>query len=306
MDMSYVDWKSMLHLSVNSPMSKNAICLCNSLGIDVVTSFRRCVDYDTGKRIVCDSYCYEPKLFVAVRKNLEKSKETMVIANLDTKHIIGIYETVNGNTRVLFFPSMVYSDIIDLNSQGCRWEGDCQEGKPCGWGRYYDESNRLSYEGFRYDKFNVCYGTYYYKDTVNEQPKYKGQMAFNYKHGYGKLYDRTGALVYDGGYFYSEQCENITVTVPDGTKQRQYHNTMMAHYAIGKMCYMERSKLELIDYPCLETLDIGGMSYSSFQMSGSMRIIDCPRLRKITISVSSFTGFNVLELKSENDDGDGR
>ena len=242
----------------------------------------------------------------AVRKNLEKSKETMVIANLDTKHIIGIYETVNGNTRVLFFPSMVYSDIIDLNNQGCRWEGDCQEGKPCGWGRYYDESNRLSYEGFRYDKFNVCYGTYYYKDTVNEQPKYKGQMAFNYKHGYGKLYDRTGALVYDGGYFYSEQCENITVTVPDGTKQRQYHNTMMAHYAIGKMCYMERSKLELIDYPCLETLDIGGMSYSSFQMSGSMRIIDCPRLRKITISVSSFTGFNVLELKSENDDGDGR
>lgn len=185
----------MLHLSVNSPMSKNAICLCNSLGIDVVTSFRRCVDYDTGKRIVCDSYCYEPKLFVAVRKNLEKSKETMVIANLDTKHIIGIYETVNGNTRVLFFPSMVYSDIIDLNNQGCRWEGDCQEGKPCGWGRYYDESNRLSYEGFRYDKFNVCYGTYYYKDTVNEQPKYKGQMAFNYKHGYGKLYDRTGALV---------------------------------------------------------------------------------------------------------------
>ena len=131
----------MLHLSVNSPMSKNAICLCNSLGIDVVTSFRRCVDYDTGKRIVCDSYCYEPKLFVAVRKNLEKSKETMVIANLDTKHIIGIYETVNGNTRVLFFPSMVYSDIIDLNSQGCRWEGDCQEGKPCGWGRYYDESS---------------------------------------------------------------------------------------------------------------------------------------------------------------------
>ena len=306
MDMSYIDWNSMLHLSAKTSMSKNAIYLCNSLGVDSVTSFRRCVDYDTGKRIVCASYCYEPKLFIAIRKNMEKSKETMVIANLETRRIVGIYETIAGRTSVLFFPSMVESDIVDLDNQGCRWEGACQEGKPCGWGKYYDESNRLSYEGFRFDKFNVCYGTYYYKDTISEQPKYRGQVSFNYKHGYGQLYDRTGTLVYEGGYFYSEKCENITVSVPDGTDKRQYHNTMMTHFTIGKMCYMEFSKLELIDYPYLETLEVGGLSYNHVQFPGVVRIMDCPRLRTIVINVSSFPGFGVLELKSENEGDNGR
>ena len=300
MEMSFADWNSMLHLSINTPMSMNAVLLCNSLGIDSVTSFRRCVDYDSEKRIVCASYCYEPKLYISVRKNVEKSKETMVIANLETRQIIGIYETVNGRTSVLFFPSMVHSSIIDLNKQGCRWEGDCQEGKPCGWGRYYDESDRLSYEGFRFDKFNVCYGTYYYKDTASDQPKYKGQVSFNYKHGYGQLYDRTGALVFDGGYFYSEKCEDITVNVPNSTKRRQYHNTMMSHFRIGAMSYMDQSKLELIDYPFLETLEVGGMSFSNCQSPGVVRVMDCPRLRRIVIDVSSFVGFGALELKSEN------
>ena len=52
-----------------------------------------------------------------------------------------------------------HNQVLDLNDDGERWEGDVLQNKPCGWGVYYDSENRMAYEGFRIGELNACYGT---------------------------------------------------------------------------------------------------------------------------------------------------
>ena len=56
------------------------------------------------------------------------------------------------------------NEVLNLNDDGERWEGDVLNNEPYGWGVLYDSENRRSYEGFRIGNVNVCYGTQYYSD----------------------------------------------------------------------------------------------------------------------------------------------
>ena len=55
-----------------------------------------------------------------------------------------------------------HNQVLDLNDDGERWEGDVLDNQPYGWGVLYDSENRMAYEGFRIGDVNVCYGTQYY------------------------------------------------------------------------------------------------------------------------------------------------
>ena len=39
-----------------------------------------------------------------------------------------------------------HKQILDLNDEGDRWEGDMLNGEPCGWGVLYDKDNHKVYE----------------------------------------------------------------------------------------------------------------------------------------------------------------
>ena len=57
-----------------------------------------------------------------------------------------------------------HGQVLDLNNEGERWEGDVLNNEPYGWGVLYDSENRRVYEGFRLKDVNVCYGRSYYPD----------------------------------------------------------------------------------------------------------------------------------------------
>ena len=40
-----------------------------------------------------------------------------------------------------------HNQVLDLNDDGERWEGDVLRDQPYGWGVLYDSENRRSYEG---------------------------------------------------------------------------------------------------------------------------------------------------------------
>ncbi len=42
-----------------------------------------------------------------------------------------------------------HNQVLDLNDDGERWEGDVLHNEPYGWGVLYDSENRMAYEGFR-------------------------------------------------------------------------------------------------------------------------------------------------------------
>ena len=51
-----------------------------------------------------------------------------------------------------------HKQVLNLNDDGERWEGDVLEDCPFGWGVLYDSENRKVFEGFRIGDVNVCYG----------------------------------------------------------------------------------------------------------------------------------------------------
>ena len=53
---------------------------------------------------------------------------------------------------------LIKFDIIDIDSQGWRWEGNTLQSQPYGYGNYFDSDNQLIYRGFIYNKMKVCYG----------------------------------------------------------------------------------------------------------------------------------------------------
>ena len=66
-------------------------------------------------------------------------------------------------------------NVVDLNENGVRWEGDSINGNPYGYGCIYNEENHLIYNGFIFEGKKVCYG----KD----------------------MYEDNGIIEYEGGYY---------------------------------------------------------------------------------------------------------
>ena len=63
-------------------------------------------------------------------------------------------------------------EVIDLNANGKRWEGSVRNGKPFGFGVFYDEEGRKEFEGFMVNGIITGYGIEYYGDI--ERVKYEG------------------------------------------------------------------------------------------------------------------------------------
>ena len=86
----------------------------------------------------------------------ELSPNKTVVADRDSHALLQV--------NSLDLNKVEHSQIIDLNDEGDRWEGDVLHNQPFGWGVLYDSENRMVYEGFRIGDVNVCYGTRYYSD----------------------------------------------------------------------------------------------------------------------------------------------
>ena len=57
-----------------------------------------------------------------------------------------------------------HHQVLNLDDDGARWEGDVLGETPFGWGIAYDSEGRKMYEGFRIGNDNYYYGSSYYSD----------------------------------------------------------------------------------------------------------------------------------------------
>ena len=95
---------------------------------------------------------------------LELSREGVIEVNVDSHELLRVNgEEVSG---------IEHAQVLDLNDDGERWEGDVLNDQPYGWGVLYDSENRRVYEGFRIGDANVCYGRSYYPE--NQKVEYEG------------------------------------------------------------------------------------------------------------------------------------
>ena len=97
---------------------------------------------------------------LCIQINLDK---LVVIKGYILSHKMEIY-CIEGNKIIPICCIMETPEILDLDDEGVRWEGNSLNEEMCGWGKLYGVSNELLYEGFMFKNHKVCYGVIYHSD----------------------------------------------------------------------------------------------------------------------------------------------
>ena len=174
-----------------------------------------------------------------------------------------------------------HNQVVDLNDDGERWEGDVLHNEPYGWGVVYDSENRMAYEGFRLKEVNVCYGTQYYPDVGVIE--YKGEWCDGKRWGRGIQYDRNGKTVFDGEWM-NDQQQNKRVVLNE--ENQLLHNHIEELIVSDKSCNgREWSVLDLTFMPKLRLLEVGDECFANVK---EVKLIGLSKLDRVVIGENCF------------------
>ena len=219
-----------------------------------------------------------------------------------------------------------HAQVLNLNDDGERWEGDVLQNKPFGWGVAYDSENRMAYEGFRIGDLNVCYGTRYYSDIGVIE--YKGELFEGKRWGRGILYDRTGNTVFDGEWMSGQKLNKRAVLYgQDFSLHNHVEELIVGNNScngrewsvldlsfmpglrvlqVGDKCFRNVKEVKWIGLSQLETVVIGKKSFTRMESewdkdtSCHFYLKNCERLRALKIGSDSFYEYTVCEIENVN------
>ena len=263
-----------------------------------------------------DECCYhEGVIKKSASVIVELSRERVIEVDVASHKLHVDGEEVKGITS---------NQVLDLNDEGERWEGDVLDNEPYGWGVLYDKEGEKMYEGFRIDKVNVCYGTQYYPDI--QKVEYEGEWFEGKRWGRGIQYDRHGNIVFDGEWVNDEQAET-TVTVTDGNGPFYNHLEVLIvsdgccngnewkafdfslipclrELQVGNHCFRWVKEVRMVGMNALEKVVIGDVCFSSREnavvVNAKNRFFlkDCVRLRELKIGSNCFNDYSVCEIEN--------
>ena len=209
-----------------------------------------------------------------------------------------------------------HNQVLNLNDEGERWEGDVCRNQPGGWGVLYDDEGEKRYEGFRIGSENMLYGTLYYSDI--QKIEYEGGWCGRKRWGRGILYDRNGKVVYDGEWVNDTRMETRVVLrdvnqvlhnhieeliVPSHCCNEKEWKCVdfslvsaLRVLEVGDDCFKNVIELKLLGMKALERVVIGD---SCFGNKGSFCLKKCPLIRELKIG-KSFWSYKTCEIE-END-----
>ena len=199
--------------------------------------------------------------------------------------------------------------VIDLDVNGKRWEGGLRDGTAFGYGTLYSEEGRRVYEGFMMGERKICYGIEFYDDI--ERVKYDGCYFDDKRCGYGVLYDRNGDVEYDGLWKndarYSSTSDGFVIdthtdslAIPDYSYLNAIsfeHPSLipsLKRLVTGSLCFSSVYSFILDGMNELESIVIGECSFElgdgeqSPSSKGFFQLKNCPKLKSIKAKNSTF------------------
>lgn len=239
----------------------------------------------------------------------------MIVANVETKMLEGVYTVENGVVQCSAKMDGVETNIVDNLSTSERWEGGIRDHEPCGWGQFFDENNRVVYEGFRYKERNVCYGTYYHENMVDRIVYYQGMIYDDEHYGMGRFFDRNGTKEYEGEWIGDSNAFSSVFTIGEDScrlnsmTHRVTTNSHSMYYSrplvfrqlwhlekieLGDSCFMSPlpSLFVSIDsLSVLRSITIGSFTCIYFSQ---LTITSCPSLERVVIANKSFIHCNTI------------
>ena len=168
---------------------------------------------------------------------VEKCKERIVVVDGNNRRLLRVDdEDLSGVKR---------NQILDLNDEGDRWEGDVLNDEPFGWGVMYDKEGRKVYEGFRLGGEAACYGRKYYADI--SRVEYDGEWCVGRRWGRGTQYDRNGVVVYEGEWVDDGHLEGKMVITTKNHRFVNLHNRIEELHVDS--CCCNQKKWRVFDLP---------------------------------------------------------
>ena len=265
---------------------------------------------------------------------IEKEEYTLIIGDLNTKEMTVYkgYENENDEVELeeVDFGDKCSNGIIDLNFDGCRWEGGILKGKnPHGYGVFYDEEDRVESECFVYEGKRTCYNKEYYAEL--SQMKYKGGYGVDCRCGKGKSLDRNEDDDYEGLWYGNypvgdvndksnirlpllhNRLSHLSISSTDLTDNDirlfvldgclvSLQELQIGNDSLNNICYFELNGL-----PNLTKLIIGDncgngkfdIGEDDDVMETFFSIRNCPKLCRIIIGDNSFTTTQLIEFKGK-------
>ena len=236
------------------------------------------------------------------------SEESVVAVDIQSRQLLRLNEED--------LSEMKQNEVLDLNDEGERWEGDILNNQPFGWGVLYDTDNRRVYEGFRVKEVNVCYGRSYYPDI--QKVEYEGEILNGRRWGRGIQYDRSGLVMYEGEWMNDEHVEK-RVEVSDGT---QLLHNWIEGLTMLPSCEIYSNTLQFSLLPRLRVLQVQGMNIASvsrveligmhalekavfectcsdrIKRKGSFQVKNCERLKELIVEDGAFRDYYECVIKN--------
>ena len=268
--------------------------------------------------------CKRGEEVIEVKEN-ENEVELMIVNVLN--HSMIVLKGLKGEElNEMDLSELVENEIVDLNDDGMRWEGEVLKGDLFGYGCLYDEENELEYEGWMIEGKKRCYGIEYWNDIGLK--KYCGCYYDGLKNGYGLLYDRNGMIEYEGLFKddlrvtvvaaenrriewkgesdLSMDCRTEYLTIADDFMPYQQLMIIncplmkLKQIEIGNNCLKKAVRLVIDGLNALKSLKIGK---NSFELDDDITeesrcvIAHCDELSEIHIGENSFFWYEHMELK---------
>ena len=218
-----------------------------------------------------------------------------------------------------------HQQVLDLNDDGERWEGDVLSNQPCGWGVLFNVDGEKVYEGFRIGDVNVCYGKSYYSQTQKEE--YEGMIFEGKRWGRGIQYDRNAVILFEGEWMNNEKksgkrvvLNEETQLLPSGIEELIVSSNscngrewtalnlsvmpLLRVFQVGKECFKYVDEVKLIGLNQLESVVIEKNSFtkSNSECFGAPNrqfyLKNCERLRELKIGYYSFSDYTVCEIEN--------
>ena len=267
--------------------------------------------------------CKRGEEVIEVKEN-ENEVELMIVNVLN--HSMIVLKGLKGEElNEMDLSELVENEIVDLNDDGMRWEGEVLKGDLFGYGCLYDEENELEYEGWMIEGKKRCYGIEYWNDIGLK--KYCGCYYDGLKNGYGLLYDRNGMIEYEGLFKddviidvnddmrmkWIDDCELIVTSCIESLIIDDHFNPdisslilnnsliSLKRIEIGNDCFKNVNRFVIDGLNELKSVMIGRESFDrnkENRKGSKCLIMNCDQLSEINIGYRSFYWYESFELKN--------
>lgn len=252
--------------------------------------------------------CFVKKENIVLQYSVDEKKPSIVYVYDITSNTFSVV-TINNQSLQL------QEGVWDLSVEGDRWEGELLNGKPFGFGSYFDSNDHLVYRGCMIDGVRSLFGIIFFGDIHTVE--YSGMLLNGRKWGVGIQYDRHQSVLHDGDWiddspvYLYDSLTSLQSSSALHTRLRKARLKLLRCTSLHLQRFSVLTSLILESGSCdlLATIQIDAMpslrsilfddhSCNSPTANSSLSVQNCPCLESLVFKPSACCFFSSFEIEN--------